>query len=70
VDHSVGLTDIARTGQAVRAGDELAVVHAASRSMAEAVRDRVLAAAVIDSESGEDGASGEALPVVLRSCEY
>jgi thymidine phosphorylase len=70
VDHSVGLTDIARTGQAVRAGNELAVVHAASRSMAEAVRDRVLAAAVIDSESGEDGASGEALPVVLRSCEY
>lgn len=69
VDHSVGLSDIARTGQVVRAKDVLAVVHAASCAMAEAVRGRVLAAAVIEPESAE-GAPGEPAPLVLGCCGY
>lgn len=68
VDHSVGLTNIVRTGRQVRVGDELAVVHAASRAMAVAVMDRVLSSAVIAPVS-EESAPGEPMPLVLGCCQ-
>jgi len=56
IDHSVGLTEIARVGLRVDAGTTLAVVHGATDDQCKLAEAAVLEAVTIESKSPESGA--------------
>jgi len=60
IDHSVGLTDIVRVGQQVKAGEVLAVMHGTVESTGDQIRDMVLEAITIEM------VSPEGRPVILQ----